>query len=134
MTNAAFLKAYRDVRLELTVLERQLALSGSTGRPSSVGAIRWDASPGTNDVVSATLQLEDGLTAQVAQKRTELDSMQPRFDALMHSIGIFRDRCILRQYYGFAQNDDQIADCLGLTPRHVRRVRHGIMERMAVAS
>lgn len=124
MTNGAFLKQYRDTLLELRVMERQLELSGTTGRPASASTFRYDGMPrGTNDRTAAAIQQQEGIEAAVRDLREEVAQMQVRYDALMHRARNFRDRCILRQYYQLCQTDAQIAECLCVSTRHANRLR-----------
>lgn len=124
MTNGAFLKQYRDTLLELRVMERQLELSGTTGRPASASTFRYDGMPrGTNDRTAAAIQQQEGIEAAVHDLQEEVAQMQIRFETLLHRARNFRDRCILRQYYQLGQTDAQIAECLCVSTRHANRLR-----------
>lgn len=124
MTNAAFLKQYRESHLELRVLERQLALSGTTGRPAGAHSYHYSSMPrGTNDATSAAIQQQEGLEAAVNDLRAELADMDIRFDALLRRGRNYRDRYILRQYYQQCLTDSQIAEYLDVSTRHANRLR-----------
>lgn len=124
MTNAIFLKQYRETIQELRVMERQLALSGTTGKPAGARAYRYDSMPhGTNDATSAAIQQQDGIEAAVNALRSELAAMEPHYAALFARARNYRDRCILRQYYQLCQTDAQIADSLCVSVRHANRLR-----------
>lgn len=124
MTNKAFLRKYRDTQLELRVMERQLELSGSTGRPASASTFRYDGMPrGTNDKTAAAIQQQEGIEAAVRSLREEMAHMQAYYEELLRKARNFRDRCILRQYYQLCQTDAQIAECLCVSTRHANRLR-----------
>ncbi len=128
MTNAAFLKQYRETHLELRGMERQLALSGTTGRPAGAHAYRYDSMPrGTNDVTAAAIQQQEGLEAAVADLRKELADMDVRFEALVRRGRNYRDRYILRQYYQQCLTDSQIAEYLDVSTRHANRLRSELL-------
>lgn len=119
-----FLKNYRNARLELAAMERHLEQCGLTGRPASARAARYDSMPrGTNDVVSARIQEQDGVEAAVFALREELKPMEAHFQQLLGKARNYRDRCILRQYYQHGQTDSMVADCLGVSIRHANRLR-----------
>lgn len=124
MTNKAFLRKYRDTLLELRVMERQLELSGTTGRPASSSTFRYDGMPrGTNDKTAAAIQQQEGIEAAVRSLREEMAHMQTHYEELLRKARNFRDRCILRQYYQLCQTDAQIAECLCVSTRHANRLR-----------
>ena len=124
MLESNFLKNYRNARLELTALERHLEQCGVTGRPSSGRACQYGSMPrGTNDVVSARIQEQDGVEEAILNLRKELTPMEEHFQLLMGKARNYRDRCILRQYYQHGQTDSLVADCLGVSVRHANRLR-----------
>lgn len=124
MTNTAFLKQYRETHLELRVMERQLAMCGTTGRPSGAHSCRYDSiSRNTNDVTAAAIQMQDGLEATIADLRSELADMDVRFEGLLRRGRNYRDRYILRQYYQLCLTDSQIAEYLDISTRHANRLR-----------
>jgi len=128
MTNTAFLKQYRETVQELRVMERQLSLSGTTGRPAGARAYRYDSMPrGTNDATSAAIQQQEGLEAAVCAVKEELAALEPRFNALMALARNFRERYILRQYYQLCLTDSQIAEYLDVSPRHANRLRADLL-------
>ncbi|MBE5804922.1 MAG: hypothetical protein E7316_10485 [Clostridiales bacterium] len=131
MNNAAFLKLYRETWLELRVMERQLAMSGTTGRPRGASTLHYDDMPrGTNDHTAAAIQQQDGIEAAVNDLRAQLDGMEPRYTALLKFARNYRDRCILRQYYQLCQTDAQIADCLCVSVRHANRLRAELLHHL----
>lgn len=124
MNNATFLKQYRETIQELRVMERQLSLSGTTGRPAGANTSHYDSMPrGTNDVTSAAIQQQEGLEAAVHALREELATMEERFSALITRARNYRDRYILRQYYQLCLTDSQIAEYLDISTRHANRLR-----------
>jgi len=124
MTNAAFLRQYRESHLELRVMERQLAMSGTTGRPAGAHTYRYDSMPrGTNDATSAAIQQQEGIEAAVHALREEMATMDVRFEALVRRGRNYRDRYILRQYYQLCLTDSQIAEYLDISTRHANRLR-----------
>lgn len=124
MNNATFLKQYRETIQELRVMERQLALSGTTGRPAGARAMRYDSMPyGTNDATSAAIQQQDGLEAAVRALHAELADMEIRFNTLVTRARNYRERYILRQYYQLCLTDSQIAEYLDISTRHANRLR-----------
>ena len=124
MTNSCFLKQYRETQQELRVMERQLALSGTTGRPSGTSVNRCDRMPrGTNDATAAAIQQQEGIEAAVNSLRDELAAMEPRFTSLLSLARNYRERCILRQYYQLCLTDSQIAEFLDFSTRHANRLR-----------
>lgn len=131
MTDAIFLKTYRATRQELAVLERQLALSGTTGTPMGIIGRRNDGMPrGTNDATAAAIQRMDGLMQQAETIRRSLTEMDTRFNTLTATAWGYRERCILRQYYQLCQTDAQVAECLGVSVRHANRLRSGLIHRL----
>lgn len=128
MTNAAFLKAYRDLHQELAVMERHLAMCGTTGCPTGVRSSRYDALPrGTNNGTAAAIQHQEGVEAAVQQLRDNLADMDTTFQALLPRARNYRDRCILRQYYQLGQTDAQVAECLCVSVRHANRLRSELL-------
>ena len=128
MSNTAFLKHYRETIQELRVMERQLARSGTTGRPSGATGYRYDSMPrGTNDHTAAAIQQQEGIEAAVHALRAEQAAMEPRYAALLACARNYRDRCILRQYYQLCQTDSQIADSLCVSVRHANRLRSELL-------
>ncbi len=124
MNNATFLKQYRETVQELRVMERQLSLSGTTGKPAGARAYRYDSMPhGTNDITSAAIQQQDGLEAAVRALRDELAAMEARFNTLLTRARNYRERYILRQYYQLCLTDSQIAEYLDISTRHANRLR-----------
>ncbi|MBQ8314044.1 MAG: hypothetical protein IJX84_12670 [Clostridia bacterium] len=124
MTNATFLKQYRETIQELRVMERQLSLSGTTGRPAGARATRYDSMPrGTNDATSAAIQQQEGLEAAVHALQAELAAMEVRFNTLVTRARNYRERYILRQYYQLCLTDSQIAEYLDISTRHANRLR-----------
>lgn len=131
MTNTNFLKAYRDTLQELRVMEHQLEMSGTTGRPAGAGSYHYDGlHRSTNDSTAAAIQQQDGIEAAVTGLRQELAAMQPRFDGLLRWARNYRDRCILRQYYHLCQTDAQIAECLCISTRHANRLRAELLRHL----
>lgn len=131
MNNGSFLMDYREARRQLRVLEDQFDRSIVTGQPAGVGSCRTDGTPrGTNHRTAAAMQLADGLEAHCQSLRLELESMEPRFQQLLRDAWGMRERSILRQYYAQGQTDMQIAECLGISERHVCRLRHQMIARM----
>lgn len=131
MTNATFLKTYRDTVQELQVMEHQLEMSGTSGMPAGAGVYQWDSlHRSTNDSTAAAIQQQDGIEAAVNGLRQELARMQPRFDALLRLARNYRDRCILRQYYHLCQTDAYIAECLCISTRHANRLRAELLRHL----
>lgn len=128
MTNAAFLKTFRDLRKELLVMEQQLERCGVTGRPSGLRTHGYDNMPrGTNDATAAAIQLQEGLEQMVNQQREQISSMEPHFLQLVKRARNFRDRCILNQYYYLGVSDTDLAEPLCLSVRHVNRLRNDLL-------
>ena len=124
MNNATFLKQYRETIQELRVMERQLSLSDTTGRPAGARACRYDSMPhGTNDSISAAIQQQEGLEAAVHALQAELATMEERFSTLVARARNYRERYILRQYYQLCLTDSQIAEYLDISTRHANRLR-----------
>lgn len=131
MTDAVFLKTYRSAKQELAVVERQLALSGTTGQPAGmIGVKEAGMSRGTNNATAAAIQRMDGLVEQADAIRRRLAEMDLRFSALMAAAWGYRERCILRQYYQLGQTDAQVAECLGVSVRHANRLRSDLLRRL----
>lgn len=128
MTVSIFLKNYRNARLELSTLERQLDQCGLTGRPAGARTNRFDSMPrGTNDVVAARIQELDGIEAALHDLRLEMQPMDMYFQQLLGHARNYRDRCVLRQYYQQGQTDSVVADCLGVSIRHANRLRQEML-------
>lgn len=128
MTDATFLKTYRDMTQELAVLDRQLALCGTTGRPASAASFYYDdIRRSTNDPTAAAIQQQEGIEQARNAKQAELDAMQPRFDSLMKRARNFKERAILWQYYRLCYTDAQIAECLDVSTRHANRLRKELL-------
>ena len=126
-----FLSEYREVRRQLRVLKEQLDRFGITGCPAGAGSCRLDGTGrGTNHRTAAALQQWDGLEEQYQRVQQMLEGMEPRFQQLLENAWGLRERTILRQYYAQGQTDEQIAECLGISGRHVSRLRHQMIERM----
>lgn len=124
MNNATFLKQYRETWLELRVMERQLSLSGTTGKPHGAVHYQFDEMPrGTNDPTSAAIQQQEGIEAAVNDLRSQLESMDARYSFLMKMARNYRERYILRQYYQLCLTDSQIAEYLDVSTRHANRLR-----------
>lgn len=105
-------------------MERQLALSGTTGKPAGARAYRYDSMPhGTNDATSAAIQQQEGLEAAVRTLKDDLAVMEVRFNTLLTRARNYRERYILRQYYQLCLTDSQIAEYLDVSPRHANRLR-----------
>ncbi len=131
MTNASFLKQYRDTLQELQVMEHQLEMSGTTGRPAGATGYCFDSlHRSTNDSTAAALQEQEGIEAAVNVLRQTMAAMQPRFDGLMRMARNYRDRCILRQYYLLCQTDAQIAEALCISTRHANRLRAQLLRHL----
>lgn len=131
MTDVEFLKAYRNARQELSVIERQLALSGTSGRPLGIISRSSDGMPrGTNDATAAAIQRMDGLAQLAESMRSRLLEMDVRFGVLAEAAWGFRERCILQQYYQLGQTDAQVAECLGVSVRHANRLRSCLLRRL----
>ena len=131
MTNRSFLSEYREARRLLRVLEEQLDRCGITGCPSGAGSCRLDGTGrGTNHRTADAIQRLDGLEAQYQSVQQALEAMEPRFQQLLKDAWGIRERSILCQYYVQGQPDEQIAECLGISARHVSRLRHQMLARM----
>ena len=131
MHHCSFLSEYREARRLLRVLEEQLDRFGITGCPAGAGSCRLDGTGrGTNHRTAAAIQQLDGLEEQYQSVQQALDGMEPRFQQLLKAAWGLRERSILRQYSAQGQTDDQIAECLGISARHVSRLRHQMLTRM----
>ena len=128
MTNERFLVDYRLARQELAHLENQLEQCGCTGCPPGARASRLGESfRGTNDPVSAAIQQQDGLEEMISEARTNMASMENRFEALVGAARNRREKCILLQYYHYLKTDAFVAGCLGVSERHVGRLKRDLL-------
>lgn len=133
MTNAAFLQQYRNAQLEWHTLQRELDRLNTAGRPSAGHGCVTELLRTTNDHTAALMQQLDGLEAMVEAARLRCEGMAERFARLQAACGDFRSQFILAQYYQRGCTDGQIAVTLRLTPRHVNRLRHALLDRLADA-
>ena len=131
MKASVFLADYREIHRQLRVLESQLEHSGITGRPAGAGSCRTDGPVRrTNHLTAAAIQHEEYLEAVCQSVQQELARMEPRFQQLLDSAWGIRERIILQQYYVQGQTDECIAECLGISARHLCRLRHQMLRRM----
>ena len=128
MSNAAFLKEYRQVTLETKQVNEMLRRMGHSGTPGHVrGAAYGYRLPGTNDPEAAEIQHQDGLTEELQRLGSRLQEMEPRYQALYKRARHMQERFVMCHYYEMLETDTQIAAAMGVTDRHVRRLRQNLI-------
>lgn len=128
MNNAAFLKEYRQVTQEIRMVSETLKRLGHAGRPGDVKGVAFGQKlPGTNDVEAAVLQQQDGLLEELQRLGNMLQQMEPRYQALYRRARHMQERYMMRHYYELLEGDREIAQVLGVTERHVRRLRQKLL-------
>lgn len=127
MTNAEALKKYRSLFMERTALAVQIHQAERAGHPRGASVQRYDALPGTNDPLSAAMQLLDGLERLDARLQQESKALLPQIQSLLAQIDDFKLLVIIQRYYLFAETDEQIADVLHLNDRYICKKRNAFI-------
>ena len=131
MTNRQFLETYRSLVLEVNSLEMAADRCQSDGAPSGIHSLHIEHSPATNTRHAASLQLYEGLTAQIKEKREQLENMGSRFWSIVHAAPNPQTTMIMAHYYGMGEQDNVIASIVGYTREHVNRLRNEYIKQLA---
>ena len=128
MTKKELLTRYRAAVIELEELRRQLARSGTDGRPAGARSMQTDSIRGTNDPAAAAMQLADGLEEMLHRKETEMAEMSAEVDALLRGIRDFRTYMVVQHYYVLGRTDEQVARAMSISRGRVNQLRLEYLE------
>lgn len=131
MTTRKFLEYYRSIVQEINSLEIAAARCQCDGAPSEIHSLHIERTPTTNNRSAASLQLYEGLTAQIKEKRSQLEKMDNRFWSIVHAAPNPQTTMIMAHYYGMGEQDNVIASIVGYTREHVNRLRNEYIKQLA---
>lgn len=128
MTKKELLTRYRAAVIELEELRRQLARSGTDGRPAGARSMQTDSIRSTNDPAAAAIQLADGLEEMLHRKEAEMAGLSAQVDALLRGIRDFRTYMVVQHYYVLGRTDEQVARAMSISRGRVNQLRLEYLE------
>lgn len=131
MTNKEILESCRETVLKLHELDNYVARLKISGQPAGVRTQQFGAvSPGTNDPVSAAIQLYDGLLTQQEELRAAYIQLAEQAKQIILSLSNTREAIILMRYYIEGLSDLDISQALHLSREYINKLRNNGIKRI----